>query len=56
MEWSNQYYLCLECEDEFKNDLNIAICPKCLEKERNNYQQGIPPKYNTVAMLLKKEI
>ncbi|MHA1491622.1 MAG: hypothetical protein ACTSRI_18455 [Promethearchaeota archaeon] len=52
---SKMDYECLECEKEYKNELNIAICPKCLEKERENYKKGIKSKYITVNLFLEKE-
>ena len=50
-----QYCMCLECDKEFKNKLNVAICPECLQKERENYNKGIQPKYQTVRILFEKE-
>ncbi len=49
-----QNYLCLECGKEFKNELKLAVCPECLKKEIENYKKGIPPKYVTVSLFLKK--
>ncbi len=45
---TSENYVCLECGCEYENDLNIAVCPKCLEKEVSNYKAGIPSKYHTV--------
>ena len=51
----DQNYLCLECGKEFKNDLNLAICPECLKREEKNYRKGIPSKYVTVSLYLRKK-
>ena len=48
-------YICLECENEFNNELKIAICQDCLEKERENFKKGILSKYVTVNLLLEKK-
>ena len=53
---SEMLYLCLECGREFKNDLKLAVCPACLEKERENYENGIPSKYVTVLKFLKNQM
>jgi len=53
---SEKYYICLECDKEFKNELDLAICPECLEKEKEKYERGIPSKYETVNMYLKTQI
>ena len=45
-------YICLECGVQFKNTLEIAVCSKCLEKEKKNHKNGITSKYNTVSLLL----
>lgn len=50
------YYLCLKCGREFKNDLKIALCQRCLKKERENYEKGISSKYITVLRFLKRQI
>jgi predicted amidophosphoribosyltransferase len=52
---SDLLYICLECENEFKNHLDIAICPDCLRKEKENFKLGIFSKYLTVNLFLKKE-
>lgn len=49
-------YICLECENEFKNELKIAICQDCLEKEKENFKKGIHSKYVTVNLLLEKKL
>lgn len=48
-------YVCLECGKDFKNELNIAVCPECLNKEKENYEKGIKSKYITVNLFLEKE-
>lgn len=55
MTYTNKNYLCLECGEEFENELKIAICPKCLEVERRRYKKGISSKYRTVMMLFERE-
>lgn len=52
---SDMIYICLECENEFNNELKIAICQDCLEKERENFKKGILSKYVTVNLLLEKK-
>ncbi|GAH05767.1 unnamed protein product [marine sediment metagenome] len=49
------YYLCLECGSKFKNLLQIAVCPKCLEREKKNFDNGIRSKYETVNRFLRKK-
>lgn len=49
-----EYHICLECEKEFKNDLNLAICPECLEKAKEKYKQGIFSEYETVNIYLRE--
>ncbi len=56
MLWINKYHLCLECDQEFENELNLAICPDCLKKEKDNYKKGIPSKFETVNNYLRKLI
>jgi len=51
----SEKFICLECDKEFHNELDLAICPECLEKERKKYAKGIPSKYKTVNMYLKSE-
>jgi DNA-directed RNA polymerase subunit RPC12/RpoP len=53
---SEMNYICLECENEFKNDLKIAICQDCLEKEQVKFKKGIPSKYITVNLFLEKNL
>ncbi len=52
---NNMNYICLECEKEYKNKFNIAICQDCLEKEKENFKKGIPSKYMTVNLFLQRE-
>ncbi|MFX1322256.1 MAG: hypothetical protein ACFFAQ_11500 [Promethearchaeota archaeon] len=47
-------YVCLECEKEYKNKFNIAICQDCLAKEKENFKKGILSKYMTVNLFLEK--
>jgi len=53
---THEYHICLECEKEFKNDLNLAICPECLEKAKQRYLQGFLSPYETVNMYLRDQI
>lgn len=53
--FSSNVYMCLECDKEFENTLNVAICPECLEKEKEKFEKGIPSKYKTVNILLERE-
>jgi len=53
---SDMNYICLECENEFKNDLKIAICHDCLENEKENFKKGILSKYITVNIHLEKNV
>jgi Zn finger protein HypA/HybF involved in hydrogenase expression len=46
--------MCLECDKEFENKLNVAICPECLEAEKEKYEKGIPSKYKTVNIYLQE--
>lgn len=50
------YHLCLECNREFVNELNIAVCPKCLKKEKKKFKKGTPSKYETVNRYLREEL
>lgn len=52
----DEYHLCLDCEKEFKNELNLAICPECLEKARHKFKHGILSEYETVNMYLRDQI
>jgi len=52
--WTSKYFVCLECEKEFENKKNLAICPSCLEKARENFKKGIRSHYETVNMFLEK--
>ncbi|MBY8983113.1 MAG: hypothetical protein KGD57_09200 [Candidatus Lokiarchaeota archaeon] len=54
MLWSNKFHTCLECDEEFENELNLAICPDCLKNERENYKKGVPSKFETVNIFLRK--
>ncbi|MBY9007006.1 MAG: hypothetical protein KGD63_09620 [Candidatus Lokiarchaeota archaeon] len=56
MLWSSKYHTCLECDQEFENELNIAICPDCLKKEKANYKRGVPSKFETVNLYLRKAV
>ncbi|MFX1410313.1 MAG: hypothetical protein ACFFA6_08165 [Promethearchaeota archaeon] len=49
---SNINYICLECEKEYKNEFNIAICQDCLVKEKENFRKGLLSKYITVNLFL----
>jgi len=53
---SEMLYLCLECGKEFRNDLKLAVCPVCLKKEKENYENGIISKYITVLKFLKNQM
>lgn len=46
-------HVCLECEEEFENKHNLAICSKCLEKARDRFEKGIRSRYETVNMFLE---
>ncbi|TXT62218.1 MAG: hypothetical protein BAJALOKI1v1_1000010 [Promethearchaeota archaeon] len=49
-------FICLQCDKEFCNELDLAICPECLEIEKEKYAKGIPSKYETVNMYLKSKV
>lgn len=51
---NNNFYMCLECDKEFENKLNVAICPECLKAEKEKYERGIPSKYKTVNIYLQE--
>ncbi|MEJ2249182.1 MAG: hypothetical protein P8Y70_08145 [Candidatus Lokiarchaeota archaeon] len=53
MIWTTKFHVCLECEQEFENKNNIAICPKCLEQARKKFENGIRSQYETVNMYLE---
>jgi len=53
---TQHYHICLECEKEFKNDLQLAICPECLEKAKKKYLQGTLSPYETVNMYLRENM
>ena len=53
---TQHYHICLECEKEFKNDLQLAICPECLEKAKKKYLRGILSLYETVNMYLRENM
>ena len=46
-------YMCLECGRKYKNTLDVAICPKCLKKEKEKHEKGVRSKYTTVYMYLR---
>ncbi|MBD3194463.1 MAG: hypothetical protein GF317_05360 [Candidatus Lokiarchaeota archaeon] len=50
---TSKFYVCLECDCEYENKMNLAICPECLEKEKRNYRNGTLSKYETVNMYLR---
>lgn len=49
-------HVCLECSNIFQNNLNIAICPTCLEREKKNHDKGIRSKYTTVFLYLSGKV
>jgi Zn finger protein HypA/HybF involved in hydrogenase expression len=48
----SKYHICLECDKEFVNEYQIAVCPECLEREKEKLKRGIASKYETVNMYL----
>ncbi len=56
MFWSCKYHTCLECDKEFENELNLAICPECLKIEKANYKMGVPSKFETVNIYLRNAV
>jgi len=39
-----------------KRNIRIAVRPECLNKEKENYEKGIPSKYITVSLFLEKNL